>query len=126
MNYLDRGETYCHIPVDGAVRRANGVNSNKASFTYFDCVFYKKGTCHIKFKPNAVRIIDRLNIFAGQRKNWLPPVYGKKHYQDMTPEEQAVIDEFQGEAAYESVLSDPSMLISAGDIALAALPSSDL
>ena len=44
----------------------------------------------------------------------------------MTPEEQAVIDEFQGEAAYESVLSDPSMLISAGDIALAALPSSDL
>lgn len=123
MNYLDRGETYCHIPVDGAVRLANGVNSNKASFTYFDCVFYKKGTCHIKFKPNAVRIIDRLNIFAGQHKNWLPPVYGKKHYQDMTPEEQAVIDEFQGEAAYESVLSDPSMLISAGDIALAALPS---
>lgn len=43
----------------------------------------------------------------------------------MTPEEQAVIDEFQGEAAYESVLADPSMLISAGDIALAALPSSN-
>lgn len=77
------------------------------------------------YSTNAVRIIDRLNIFAGQHKNWLPPVYGKKHYQDMTPEEQAVIDEFQGEAAYESVLADPSMLISAGDIALAALPSSN-
>lgn len=124
MNYLDRGETSFHMPIDHAVRIANINDMNKADFTYFTCTFYKKGTCHIKFHPEAARIIDRLNIFAGQRKNWLPPSYGKKHYADMTQEEKAVIDEFQGEKAYESVLRDPTMLISANDIALAALPQS--
>lgn len=124
MNYLDRGETEFHTDISGAIRVANGRDINKAQFTYFDCTFYKKGTCHIKFHSEAARIIDRLNIFAGQRKNWLPPSYGKKHYADMTQEEKAVIDEFQGEKAYESVLRDPTMLISANDIALAALPQS--
>lgn len=112
MNYLDCGETSFHMPVDQAVRIANMKDTNKADFTYFTCVFYKKGTCHIKFKPEAARIIDRLNIFAGQRKNWLPPTYGKKHYADMTAEEKAVIDDFQGAENYEKIMSDPSMLIS--------------
>ena len=122
MNYLDRGEISFHTPIDHAVRIANEAYTNKADFTYFTCTFYKKGTCHIKFKPEASRIIDRLNIFAGQKKNWLPPSYGKKRYADMTQEERTVIDEFQGEKAYESVMRDPTMLISTSDIALAALP----
>lgn len=121
MNYLDRGETSFRMPVDRAVRIANINDMNKADFTYFTCTFYKKGTCHIKFKPEASRIIDRLNIFAGQKKNWLPPTYGKKHYADMTAEEQAVIDDFQGEENYEKIMSDPSMLIST-TASLVALP----
>lgn len=121
MNYLDRGETAFHTPVDLAVRIANATDTNKVDFTYFTCTFYKKGTCHIKFKPEAARIIDRLNIFAGQKKNWLPPTYGKKHYADMTAEEQAVIDDFQGAESYEKTIADPSMLISSGS-ALMALP----
>lgn len=121
MNYLDRGETSFRMPVDRAVRIANMNDMNKADFTYFTCTFYKKGTCHIKFKPEASRIIDRLNIFAGQKKNWLPPTYGKKHYADMTAEEQAVIDDFQGADSYEKTLADPSMLITSGS-ALVALP----
>ena len=121
MNYLDRGETSFRMPVDRAVRIANMNDMNKADFTYFTCTFYKKGTRHIKFKPEASRIIDRLNIFAGQKKNWLPPTYGKKHYADMTAEEQAVIDDFQGAESYEKTISDPSMLITSGS-ALVALP----
>lgn len=121
MNYLDRGETTFHTPIDRAVRIANADYTNKADFTYFTCTFYKKGTCHIKFKPEASRIIDRLNIFAGQKKNWLPPTYGKKHYADMTAEEQAVIDDFQGAESYEKTIADPSMLITSGS-ALMALP----
>lgn len=121
MNYLDRGETTFHTPIDHAVRIANMNDMNKADFTYFTCTFYKRGTCHIKFKPEASRIIDRLNIFAGQKKNWLPPTYGKKHYADMTAEEQAVIDDFQGAESYEKTISDPSMLITSGS-ALVALP----
>ena len=91
MNYLDRGETTFHTPIGSAIRIANAAYTNKADFTYFTCTFYKKGTCHIKFKPEASRIIDRLNIFAGQHKNWLPPTYGKKHYADMTAEERAIV-----------------------------------
>lgn len=121
MNYLDRGETSFRVPVDRAVRIANINDMNKADFTYFTCTFYKKGTCHIKFKPEASRIIDRLNIFAGQHKNWLPPTYGKKHYADMTAEERAVIDDFQGAESYEKTIADPSMLITSGS-ALVALP----
>lgn len=121
MNYLDRGETSFRMPVDRAVRIANMNDMNKADFTYFTCTFYRKGTCHIKFKPEASRIIDRLNIFAGQKKNWLPPTYGKKHYADMTAEEQAVIDDFQGADSYEKTIADPSMLITSGS-ALVALP----
>nr|DAR58246.1 MAG TPA: Type I restriction enzyme Methylase [Caudoviricetes sp.] len=121
MNYLDRGETSFRMPVDRAVRIANINDMNKVDFTYFTCTFYKKGTCHIKFKPEASRIIDRLNIFAGQKKNWLPPTYGKKHYADMTAEEQAVIDDFQGADSYEKTIADPSMLIST-TASLVALP----
>lgn len=121
MNYLDRGETSFRTPVDRAVRIANINDMNKADFTYFTCTFYKKGTCHIKFKPEASRIIDRLNIFAGRHKKWLPPTYGKKHYADMTAEEQAVIDDFQGAESYEKTIADPSMLITSGS-ALVALP----
>ena len=121
MNYLDRGETSFHTPIGNAIRIANAAYTNKADFTYFTCTFYKKGTCHIKFKPEASRIIDRLNIFAGQKKNWLPPTYGKKHYADMTAEEQAVIDDFQGAESYEKTIADPSMLITSGS-ALMALP----
>ena len=121
MNYLDRGETAFHTSIDHAVRIANAADTNKVDFTYFTCTFYKKGTCHIKFKPEAARIIDRLNIFAGQHKNWLPPTYGKKHYADMTAEEQAVIDDFQGAESYEKTIADPSMLITSGS-ALMALP----
>lgn len=121
MNYLDRGETSFHTPIGHAIRIANADFTNKADFTYFTCTFYKKGTCHIKFKPEASRIIDRLNIFAGQKKNWLPPTYGKKHYADMTAEEQAVIDDFQGADSYEKTIADPSMLITSGS-ALMALP----
>lgn len=121
MNYLDRGETAFHTPIDLAVRNANENYTNKVDFTYFTCTFYKKGTCHIKFKPEAARIIDRLNIFAGQKKNWLPPTYGKKNYADMTAEEKAVIDDFQGADSYEKTIADPSMLITSGS-ALMALP----
>lgn len=76
----------------------------KLYLRYFDVVFYKKGTCHITFKNQ--KLLDKLNIYGSQRKNWLPPNYGKKKYKDMTKEEQTVIDNFQGEAAYNEVMNN--------------------
>lgn len=61
---------------------------------YFTLSFYKKGTVHIEFKD--MELLKRLNIFGGKGKNMLPPRYGKVPYENMTKEEQAVVDEFDG------------------------------
>lgn len=70
---------------------------------FFTVTFYKKGTVHITF--NCPELIDRYNIYAAQNKKWLPPSYGKAKYEDMSAEEQAVIDSFQGRQAYDRVMS---------------------
>lgn len=123
LNYLDRGETSCFTDVAMAVQRANNLDTNKVEFTFFDVTFYKKGTAHIKFKPTAARIIERLNIYAGQQRAWLPPCYGKKKYADMTAEEKTVIDEFQGEEAYNELMKDPSLYLTT---TLQMLPSASM
>lgn len=41
-------------------------------------------------------LLKKLNIFGGKGKNMLPPRYGKVPYDDMTSEEQAVVNEFDG------------------------------
>lgn len=51
-------------------------------------------------------IIDRLNIFAGQKKNWLPPSYGKVTYENMNEDEKSVIDSFQGKEEYNKILQN--------------------
>lgn len=71
---------------------------------YFTIKFYKKGTCHIKFMD--MELLEKFNIYGSQRKGWLPPSYGKANYEDMSVEEQTVIDEFQGREAYEAVMKD--------------------
>lgn len=79
----------------------NGITKN-IQCKYFNVTFYKKGTVHITY--TCPELIDRFNIYAAQNKKWLPPSYGKKQYKDMTSEEKAVIDSFQGEKAYNKVL----------------------
>ena len=66
------------------------------SCKYFDLTFYKKGTVHITFKD--MDLLKKLNIFGGKGKNMLPPRYGKVSYEDMTAEEKAVVNEFDGGA----------------------------
>lgn len=111
MNFLDSGKTTSRVGVEGAIRRANDMGKKTASFTYFEATFYKKGTCHIKFYPEAQHIVDRLNIFAARKRCWLPPDYGKTNYKDMAEEEKAVIDSFQGEKEYEKVCKNPAEYI---------------
>ena len=57
---------------------------------------------HIKF--TNLELLEKFNIFAARNRNWLPPNYGKAKYQDMTAEEKAVVDDFQGEKAYEHIM----------------------
>lgn len=97
-------------PIDASelVRRqfdlANSVqNFSSIDLQYFTVTFYKKGTVHIRFKDQD--LLDKLNIFGSQRRGWLPPSYGTATYRDMSAEERAVIDEFQGETDYALVMA---------------------
>ena len=108
LNYLDCGET-SEYNLEYAIQTAIESGLTKVACKYFTVVFYKKGTCHITFTCPSV--IDKLNIFAGRRKGWLPPRYGKVRYDDMTDEEQAVIDDFSGKEAYEAVCNEPGRYI---------------
>lgn len=105
LNYLDKGET---VRTDLAsvlrVAAANGRTSG-IDCTYFEVKFYKKGTCHIKFYDR--KIVDRLNIFVGRKRSWLPPTYGKVRYKDMDAESQRVVNEFEGQQHYEQVMQSP-------------------
>lgn len=110
FNYLDMGETLSHSTVESITNLANNLNqSRNIEYKYFNCTFYKKGTCHIKFTNTEV--IDKLNIYMSRKNNWLPPSYGKVSYDEMTSEEKQVIDEFQGEEAYRKVYANPSKYI---------------
>lgn len=108
LNYLDCGET-SEYNLEYAIDTALKEGLTKITCKYFSVVFYKKGTCHITF--TCPTVIDKLNIFAGRRKGWLPPRYGKVRYDDMTDEEQAVIDDFSGKEAYEAVCNEPGRYI---------------
>ena len=78
--------------------------TKNVKFRYFTATFYKKGTCHIVFSDTET--LKKFNIFGSQHKGWLPPSYGKKHYEDMNSEERNVVDEFQGRDDYEYVLNN--------------------
>lgn len=65
--------------------------------------FYKKGTCHIEFTNTDV--LKSFNLFASQKKGWLPPTYGKKAYKDMSDIDKQVIDSYEGEASYTDTLA---------------------
>lgn len=87
--------------------------------TYFKVDLFKKGTVHIKFRPEAMPLVDRLNIYAAKGKSWLPPCYGRTSYANMDAEDKAVVDglngdgtEGSGEKAYAEILRDHSYYLS--------------
>lgn len=102
FNYLDGGRTD-DVDLDARLHAANAQGQTRnIECKYFKIDLYKKGTTHIKFLPAAMPLVDRLNIYASQKKGWLPPRYGKAAYGQMTTEEKAVIDSFHGDGSAES------------------------
>lgn len=104
LNYLDGGKNEKMTDLYGILKVAceSGI-SRKIACKYFNITVYKKGTCHIEFTD--LDLLMKLNLYGSQKKGWLPPCYGKKAYKDMTAEEKEVIDEFQGEEAYNEVMA---------------------
>ena len=104
LNYLDKGET-SDIDLMQTLEAAKNANRNRnIECKYFTVTFFKKGTCHIKFRDQ--KIVDRLNIYVGRNKAWLPPSYGKVKYDEMDEESRRVVDEFQGREAYDQVMAN--------------------
>lgn len=133
FNYLDGGyfkgnrynlESFIHeAKMSGQTRNIE--------CTYFKVDLYKKGTIHIKFRPEAMPLVDRLNIFAAKDKNWLPPNYGKTSYQNMNEEEKAVVDSFNGdgtegsgEKAYTDIMREGQYYLSSPTNTMLALETS--
>lgn len=106
LNYLDGGMT-ANVESWDILDKSfkQGITKN-IQLKYFKTTFYKKGTIHITF--TCPELIDRFNIYAGRHKGWLPPSYGKKTYTNMTKDEKAVVDSFQGQEAYNKVMCNPS------------------
>lgn len=84
----------------------NANQTKKIPLQYFTVTFYKKGTCHIEF--TNLELLKKLNIYGSQKKGWLPPSYGKKIYEEMSKEEQEVIDVFEGKNSYKKVMERSS------------------
>ncbi|SFE90086.1 DUF4942 domain-containing protein [Peptostreptococcus sp. D1] len=98
FGYLD-GKRFNTTEVDNIIDQIENNNTRKkVKFPYVTCDFYKKGTCHITF--NNKEILDKLNRMGAKKRNWLPPGYGSKNYNEMSNEEKQVIDDFEGEEKY--------------------------
>jgi len=112
FNYL-QAETLTKLSVRQVIEQVNEVQSptgrgmdkfKKVEFKYFVVDFFIKGTMHLHFKDMAM--VGRLNRFVGLKRNWLPPTYGKKSYEEMDFEEQTVVDSFEGAKVYKKVAQD--------------------
>jgi hypothetical protein len=113
LNYLAHGTTSSRedsIDLSKRLDLAKKESETKnIQLNYFKVTFFKKGTCHIEFTD--LELLKKLNIFGSQKKKWLPPAYGKAKYKDMTKEEKAMVDEFEGKGSYDKMMKDPKHFI---------------
>lgn len=113
FNYLDGGLTEA-INLEESLKFAEEYGETKnIQLKYFTVTFYKKGTCHIVF--NDDELLKKFNIFGSQHKGWLPPSYGKKAYKNMTTEEKAVVNDFEGENEYKKVIHNSNYYLFNGN-----------
>ena len=119
LNYLD-GNMTAEINLDYTLKDAERIGKTKnIECKFFNVTFYKKGTMHITF--TNLDLLEKFNIYAARNRRWLPPNYGKVKYQDMTAEERAVVDDFQGKEAYEKVIQKKEYYISDSGLKLVDL-----
>lgn len=109
FNYLDGGKTE-EVSIGDSLKLAEHYGeTKKIPLKYFNVSFFKKGTCHIEFTNEE--LLHKFNIFGSQKKGWIPPSYGKKRYKDMTQEEKAVVNDFEGELSYNKVMDSSGYYI---------------
>ncbi|MBI0114438.1 MULTISPECIES: DUF4942 domain-containing protein [unclassified Gilliamella] len=84
----------------------NGLTNNTFfENSMFKVRVFKKGTSHFYVKDES--LLRRFNVYVSKQRQWLPPDYAMKTYQNCSAEEKRVIDEFEGEKSYQFNLNDP-------------------
>lgn len=110
LDFLDGGET---IHARDIIRRLTDYEGEQRTknleFAYFNVNVYKKGTIHIRF--TNLDVLKKLNIYGCMRKGWLPPSYGQQSYADMSAEDKAIVDEFEGEKSYKETFEQKERFI---------------
>lgn len=108
LSYLDNGkaegdsvEAVLNNAFSSASKEYDG---ERLQCKYFAVELKKKGTVHIFFTNEE--LLKKFNLFGGHKKNWLPPVYGKKQYADMSRDEKAVVDQFEGKQQYQDTVQN--------------------
>lgn len=127
FEYLD-GNMSAHVNLHGVLQAAHSCGQTKnIRCKFFSVTLYKKGTMHIKFHNQA--LVDRFNIYCCQKKNWLPPNYGRTVYADMSQEAQAIVDGFNGDgtegsgkAAYAEIVARQGYFLAEPGGQMLALP----
>ena len=97
-------------------KRIEADDFKKIETNYLIIDLHKKGTVHFTIKDEMV--LKRFNLLASQHKNWLPPSYAKKSYNDLTAEEKETINTFQGKKEYEEVYNNPKQYFFQNQLAL--------
>ena len=123
FNYLDGGRTPEKNLIDVLLEAEKTGNTRNLDSKYFRLTFYKKGTCHIEFKN--MDLLAKFNIFAARGKNWLPPSFGRKRYNDLSAEEKRTVDSFMNEKGgkkYDAVCAHADYFLAAGSDALTLTP----
>ena len=109
LHLLDDSDTHIRNPMD--VFLACNWSLRKAEFTYFTAAFFKNGSVKLRSKESTKILIDRLNIFVGMQRGWLPADYGTKPYEEMDACKQSLIDSFQPREEYDEVVANPDKYI---------------
>ena len=117
MTYLDGGGTEGESAAD-IINSFNKkeYSGEKVKFKYFDCEFKKKGTIHIYWKRDD--LIKKLTIIGCKAHNTLPNDYGSRKYEELTEEEQAVVDNFEGKVRYAETTRNKAFYLGGSSIKL--------
>ncbi|WP_456363506.1 DUF4942 domain-containing protein [Priestia aryabhattai] len=90
LSYLDGG--IIKHDIGDILKQAKKENkTSNIQMKYFSVSFFSK-TFHIKFTNEE--LLAKFNLYGSQKKGWLPPSYGKKKYDEMDQEEQAVVKSY--------------------------------
>lgn len=101
LSYLDKDKLQ-ESDVEAKLKEAEETGETKnIQMRYFTVTLYKKGTAHITFTNE--KLLKRFNLYGCQHLGFLPDSYAYKPYKDMSKEEKAVIDSFEGEKSYTHV-----------------------